>query len=181
MDQTNPAALLLKARALAQGEKIEPAINTLSSHPEAGNGGEVTTLLVELELRAGKPEQAAQRARRLMAASPQNYILLYQVAEALIENGHAEMALPILGELRAPMVEHGAQENFLKSLTSACTALPGRTDALVKCDRRCIPVQDPPFHAMTFFRDGALRERTKQCQPDAAAAPRRFHEQVFQK
>lgn len=148
MDQTNPAALLLKARALAQSEKLEPAIATLASHPEAGNGGEVTTLLVELELRAGKPEEAAQRARRLMSASPQNYVLLYQVAEALIENGHAESALPILGELRAPMVEHGAQENYLKSLTAACTALPGRTDALEQLVDFCRHASQP-FHLNT--------------------------------
>jgi pilus assembly protein FimV len=148
MDQTNPAALLLKARALAHTEKIEPAIATLTSHPEAGNGGEVTTLLVELELRAGKPEAAAQRARRLMSASPQNYVLLYQVAEALIENGHAESALPLLGELRAPMVEHGAQENYLKSLTSACTALPGRTDALEQLVDFCRHASQP-FHLNT--------------------------------
>src|SRR5580698_3607807 len=147
-DQTNPAALLLKARALAHTEKIEPAIATLTSHPEAGNGGEVTTLLVELELRAGKPEAAAQRARRLMSASPQNYVLLYQVAEALIENGHAESALPLLGELRAPMVEHGAQENYLKSLTSACTALPGRTDALEQLVDFCRHASQP-FHLNT--------------------------------
>ncbi len=148
MDQTNPAALLLKARALAQSEKLEPAIAALASHPEAGNGGEVTTLLVELELRAGKPEEAAQRARRLMSASPQNYVLLYQVAEALIENGHAESALPLLGELRAPMVEHGAQENYLKSLTSACTALPGRPDALEQLVDFCRHASQP-FHLNT--------------------------------
>jgi pilus assembly protein FimV len=148
MDLTNPAALLLKARSLAQIEKLEPAIATLNSHPEAGNGGEVTTLLVELELRAGKPEQAAQRARRLMSASPQNYVLLYQVAEALIENGHADTALPILGELRAPMVEHGAQENYLKSLSAACTALPGRTDALEHLVDFCRHASQP-FHLNT--------------------------------
>ena len=148
MDQTNAAALLLKARALAQTEKLDAAIATLNSHPEAGNGGEVTTLLVELELRAGKPEQAAQRARRLMSASPQNYILLYQVAEALIENGHADTALPILGELRAPMVEHGAQENYLKSLSAACTALPGRTDALEHLVDFCRHASQP-FHLNT--------------------------------
>src|SRR5580698_7166575 len=114
MDQTNPAALLLKARALAHTEQIEPGIATLTSHAEAGNGGEVTNLLVELEMRSGKPELAAKRARQLMAANPANYIVLYQVTDALIENGHADAALPLLAELRGPMVNHGAEENYLK-------------------------------------------------------------------
>ncbi|MGA8037147.1 MAG: tetratricopeptide repeat protein [Candidatus Acidiferrales bacterium] len=145
MDPVNPAAVLLKAKALAQTEKLDAAIATLGSHPEAGNGGEVTHLLVEFELRANKPEQAAHRARRLMAASPSSYTLLYQVADALIENGHAEAALPLLTELRAPMIEHGAQENYLKSLSAACTALPGRCDVLEQLADFCRH-SSQPFH-----------------------------------
>jgi pilus assembly protein FimV len=148
MDPANPAAVLLKGRTQTQSEKFDAAIATLSSHPESGNGGEVTNLLVELELRAGKPEQAAHRARRLMAATPGNYVLLYQVAEALIEGGHAETALPLLAELRAPMVEHGAQDNYLKSLTAACTALPGRTEPLEQLVDVCRHASQP-FHLNT--------------------------------
>ena len=75
MDPASPAAVLLKGKSLAQLEKLDAAIATLASHPEAGNGGEVTHLLVDLELRANKLEQAAQRARRLMAAAPSSYTL----------------------------------------------------------------------------------------------------------
>jgi tetratricopeptide (TPR) repeat protein len=148
MDPASPAAVLLKGKSLAQLEKLDAAIATLGSHPEAGNGGEVTHLLVDLELRANKPEQAAQRARRLMAAAPASYTLLYQVVETLIENGHADAALPLLAELRAPMIEHGAQENYLKSLSAACTALPGRTDALEQLADFCRHASQP-FHLNT--------------------------------
>ena len=145
MDATNPAALLLKARTQAHSNKLDAAIGTLSSHPEAGAGGEVTNLLVELEMRSGKPELAAKRARQLMAANPANYIVLYQVTDALIENGHADAALPLLAELRGPMVNHGAEENFLKSLQAACTALPGRPDALEQLVDFCRHASQP-FH-----------------------------------
>jgi pilus assembly protein FimV len=145
MDATNPAALLLKARTQAQANKLDAAIATLSSHPEAGAGGEVTNLLVELEMRSGKPELAAKRARRLMAANPANYIVLYQVTDALIENGHADAAVPLLAELRGPMVNHGAEENYLKSLQAACTALPGRPDALEQLVDFCRHASQP-FH-----------------------------------
>ena len=80
-----------------------------------------------------------------MAASPSSYTLLYQVADALIENGHAEAALPLLTELRAPMIEHGAQENYLKSLSAACTALPGRCDVLEQLADFCRH-SSQPFH-----------------------------------
>jgi tetratricopeptide (TPR) repeat protein len=145
MDATNPAALLLKARTQANANKLDAAIGTLSAHPEAGAGGEVTNLLVELEMRSGKPELAAKRARQLMAANPANYVVLYQVTDALIENGHADAALPLLAELRGPMVNHGAEENFLKSLQAACTALPGRPDALEQLVDFCRHASQP-FH-----------------------------------
>src|ERR1700753_3651481 len=145
MDATNPAALLLKARTQANSNKLDAAIATLSSHPEAGAGGEVTNLLVELEMRSGKPDLAARRARQLMAANPANYIVLYQVTDALIEHGHADSALPLLAELRGPMVNHGAEENFLKSLQAACTALPGRPDALEQLVDFCRHASQP-FH-----------------------------------
>ncbi len=145
MDPTSSAALLLKAKTLSQTNKLDAAIATLASHPEANAGGEVTNLLVDLELRAGKSTQAAQRARHLMSAAPGNYLLLYQVVEALIESNQAEQALPLLTELRAPMVEHGAQENYLKTLSSAAAALPGQTQPLEMLVDFCRHASEP-FH-----------------------------------
>ncbi len=145
MDPTSSAALLLKAKTLSQTNKLDAAIAALESHPEANTGGEVTNLLVDLELRAGKSAQAAKRARHLMSAAPGNYLLLYQVVETLIESNQAEQALPLLGELRAPMVEHGAQENYLKTLSSAAAALPTQTQPLEMLVDFCRHASEP-FH-----------------------------------
>ena len=61
----------------------------------------------------------------------------------IIEGAQPDSALPILAELRAPMIEAGAQDNFLKLLTTACERLPGRTEPLEALADFCRTTSDP--------------------------------------
>jgi tetratricopeptide (TPR) repeat protein len=130
VDPKNAEALLLKSKTLASANRLDDAIEVLARHPEAQAGLDVTNLLVEYELRAGHSQRAADRARQQLARGVEHHGLLYAVVEALIEGGDAANALPLLTELRTPMVEAGAQDNFVKSLSTLCEKLPGRTDPL---------------------------------------------------
>ena len=143
VDPGNAAAILLKAKTLNSSEKIDQAIAILEKHPEAETDGDVTKLLVEYELRAGHADKAAARARRQLAHGHAHYGLLCKVAEAMIEGAQPEQALPILAELRAPMIEAGAQDHFLKSLTTACERLPGRCGPLEALADFCRTTSDP--------------------------------------
>ena len=130
VDGKNSEAVLLKGKILAAANRIDDAISTLSHHPEAQNGGDVTELLVDYELRAGHSQQAAERARQQLARGVEHFTLLYGVSEAMIEGGEAASALPLLKELRTPMVEAGAQDSFVKSLSTLCERMPGQTEPL---------------------------------------------------
>src|SRR5580698_1121092 len=143
VDPGNAAAILLKAKTLNSSEKIDQAIAILGTHPEAETDGDVTKLLVEYELRAGHADKAAERARRQLARGHAHYGLLYKVAEGMIESAQPDRALPILTELRAPMIEAGAQDHFLKLLTTACERLPGRTEPLEALADFCRTTSDP--------------------------------------
>src|SRR5580693_1050663 len=143
VDPGNASAILLKAKTLNASEKTDQAIAILSKHPEAETDGDVTKLLVEYELRAGHADKAAERARRQLARGHAHYGLLYKVAEGIIEGAKADRALPILTELRAPMIEAGAQDHFLKLLTTACERLPGRTEPLEALADFCRTTSDP--------------------------------------
>jgi len=143
VDPGNAAAILLKAKTLNSAEKTDHAIAILEKHPEAETGSDVTKLLVEYELRAGHADKAAARARRQLAQGHAHHALLCKVAEAMIEGAQPEHALPLLAELRAPMIEAGAQDHFLKSLTSACERLPGHTHALEALADFCRTTSDP--------------------------------------
>jgi pilus assembly protein FimV len=143
VDPGNAAAILLKAKTLNSSEKIDQAIAILSTHPEAETEGDVTKLLVEYELRAGHADKAADRARRHLARGHAHYGLLCKVAEGMIEGAQPADALPLLAELRAPMIEAGAQDHYLKSLTTACERLPGRTEPLEALADFCRTTSDP--------------------------------------
>jgi tetratricopeptide (TPR) repeat protein len=130
VDPGNPVAVLMKGRALAAGSKNDQAIKVLETHPEAEAGGEITDLIVDLELRSGHLQKAADRARRQLARGHEHFALLHKVTDSMIEGGKAEEALPVLNELRAPMIEAGAQDGFVKSLSSAVEHLAGEIEPL---------------------------------------------------
>jgi pilus assembly protein FimV len=124
VDAANGAALLLKAKSLTAGGKESQAVTLLENHPEANTGGDVTSLLLDLELKSGQIQKAADRARKQLARGHQHTAPLYLVAEAMIAGGHAINALPLLEELRNPMIEAGEQDKFLKAIAATVEKLP---------------------------------------------------------
>jgi len=129
VDPANGAAQLLKAKILTAAHRDDEAIATLEKHAEADAGGDVTTTLVELELKAGHADKAADRARNQLVRGNTHFGLLLKVADTLIEAGKAKEALPILRELREPMTEANEQDKFLQALLKATEKLPGDTES----------------------------------------------------
>jgi len=143
VDSSNAPALLLKARVLAGANKDAEAIKILETHPEANAGGEVTNLLVDLELKSGQNQKAADRARKQLARGHTHFAPLYKVAENLIDVDQAEEALPLLAELRGSMIEATEQDRFLQSLTRATEKLPGNIASLEMLVDFCRTTSDP--------------------------------------
>jgi len=130
VEPASAAALLLKAKILAMDQKDDQAIAILEGHPEADAGGEVTDLLLDLEIKSARLDKAASRARTQLARGSAHSRPLQTVTESLIEGGHAEKSLPLLRELRDPMIEASEQDKFVKLLTNATEKLPDNTEAL---------------------------------------------------
>src|SRR5579862_6073499 len=124
------SALLLQAKVLAQTHKNDAAIAILERLPEADAGGEITNFLVDLEISSGHFNKAADRARKQSASSGGNTALVEKVADALLQAGKATEALPLVRELRGPMIEAGEQDKFLKLLSSSVEKLPDETEPL---------------------------------------------------
>jgi pilus assembly protein FimV len=142
-DPSNAAALLLKAKALNANNKTAQAVPILEAHPEANTGGDVTTILVDYELRAGQADKAAEHGRRMLVVGHAHYGFLYKVAEKVIEGEQPKAALPLIQELRGPMIEVGEQDKFLKLLTTASERLPGDTEPLEMLADFCRTTSDP--------------------------------------
>src|SRR5580658_2894127 len=130
VDGASAPALLLKAKILALGQKDSQAIALLEEHPEADAGGEVTDILLELELKSGQADKAAARAAKQLSRGSAHSKPLQTVVESLIASGQAEKTLPLLAQLRDPMIEATEQDKFVKLLSSAIEKLPGDTEAL---------------------------------------------------
>jgi len=130
VDAAHSAAMLLKARILARTNKAAQAIALLEIHPDADAGGEVTNLLVDLQLGAGQFDKAADRGRNQLVRGSSHSALLEKVSESAIAAGHAQQALPLLRELREPLIETSEHDKFVKLLSSAIEQLPGEADPL---------------------------------------------------
>jgi pilus assembly protein FimV len=124
VDPSNGAAALLRAKSLIAGGKDAHAIPILESHPEANAGGEVTNMLLGLEIKSGQLQKAADRARKQLARGHQHTAPLYNVVETMIAGGQGLEALPILEELRTPMYEAGEQDKFLKAVSATVEKHP---------------------------------------------------------
>jgi len=142
-DPANPGALLIHAKTLGAAGQEAKAIAILEQHPEADAGSDVTILLVDLYLRGGQIEKAADRARNQLVRGSAHFALLHRVADSLIESGQVREALPLLDELREPMIEASEQEKFVKSLTMAAERLPGDAAPLETLADFCRHTSDP--------------------------------------
>ena len=130
VDPANGAAMLLRAKSLIAGNKDTDAIAILESHPEAHAGGEVTQMLLDMELKSSQIEKAAERARKQLARGHQHTAPLYTVAETMIAGGQGMEAMRLLEELRHPMIEAGEQDKFLKAVSSIVEKQPSEAAPL---------------------------------------------------
>jgi len=165
VDATNPVAILLKGRILATLKKNDQAIKVLETHPEADAGGEVTDLIIDLELESGHPAKAVDRARKQLARGHAHFAQLHKVTDAMIEAGQTTDVLPLLRELREPMIEAGEQDKFLKSLTTTTERDPGEIEGLEMLVDFCRHTSDP-------FRLSAALGQLADAYADAGNYPR---------
>ncbi len=130
LDPGNGATQLLKARILGLAGKNEEAIAILEKHPEADAGGDITNMLVDLDLAASLFDKAADRARNQLVRGSTHFRLLLKAAESMVQHGNPGAALSLFRELRDPMSEAGEQDEFLKALSRAIERMPGDPEPL---------------------------------------------------
>ena len=125
VDPANVAAQLLKGKILMAANKNDEAVAILEKHPDADAGGDVTNMILDLELKSGHMDKAADRARNQLVRGNSHFGMLAKVVDAMTEAGQAKEALPLLRELREPMTEASEQDKFLQALTKITERLPG--------------------------------------------------------
>jgi pilus assembly protein FimV len=143
LEPANASALLLKGKILAAAKNTQEAVRVLSAHPEADTGGQLTDLIFSLEMESGNLAACLDRARKQLARGHAHFAQLLKVTEALIEKGKTDEALPLLSELREPMIEASEQDKFLAALNALIQRSPDSLDALEMLVDFCRHTSDP--------------------------------------
>lgn len=136
---SNHHAIMVKARASAAQGDVDTAIRLLENLPAAVEGTDVTQLLIGFYVQTRQVEKGVELARKVFAANPERYPLLYDLAIQLLDGGDADLALNVLGEIRQAMLAASDYERLSQALASAAERLPGRLEPLewlVDCYRR---------------------------------------------
>ncbi len=137
LEPNHRPALVLRARIAAADGRLEQAVSLLEALPE--HGPELLGQLVALHLKLGNTARAVEYARRAFAEQREQYRLVFEVAEALLEGGAAEAAWELLEEIRDAMGVAGEYEKMARALETVAERLPGRVeplDRLVEIYRR---------------------------------------------
>ncbi|MCL6564854.1 MAG: tetratricopeptide repeat protein [Acidobacteriia bacterium] len=137
LEPNHRPALVLRARIAAAAGRTEQAVAQLEALPAPGP--ELLGELVALHLKLGNTARAAECARRAFAEQREQFPLVFEVAEALLEGGAAEAAWELLEEIRDAMGVAGEYEKLARALDAVAERLPGRVeplDRLVEIYRR---------------------------------------------
>ncbi len=174
VDPTNVPAQLLKAKILIAAHKYDEAIAILEKHPEAEAGGDVTNMILDLELQSGQADKAADRARNQLVRGNAHFGFLVKVVDTLMESGKAKEALPLLRELRDPMTEANEQDKFMQALLKLTEKLPGEIESRELLADFSRHTSDP------FHLESALSELVDAYADagDFATAEERMHELI---
>jgi tetratricopeptide (TPR) repeat protein len=127
IERNNPAAVTLKARALASAGKPSDGVKVLEGLPEAAVSVETTGLLVELYLQTGQASRAVAVAKKAFERGPEQYAVVFEVGVALLD-GEPDAAMALLGEIREAMSNAGEYDRLAQALTSLTERLPGRLE-----------------------------------------------------
>ncbi len=129
-DAANAHATSLKARALAATGKVAEAIALLEGAPDASAGADTTQLLVDFYIQARKPDRAVELARKVFAASPDRFSVVYDLAVHLLDGGEPERALELIGQIREPMLASADYDRLTQVLNNLVERLAGRIEPL---------------------------------------------------
>ena len=130
LDPSHKATFLLKVRALTASGKAAEAGKLLDTLPDRDDGGETTSMLMNLFLESGQAVKAAALAEKVYARDPKQYAVAHRVAGALLEAGDLDRAQAMLAQIRDTMIDSGEHESLAQTITHLAERKPGELEPL---------------------------------------------------
>ena len=130
LSPSHQATFILKVRALTASGKGAEAGKLLDSLPNRDEGGETTSMLLEMYMSGGQTMKAADLAEKVFARDPKQYPVVLKIAGALLETGELDRAQALIGLIRNTMTDSGDQEALAKTLSRLIDFKPGQIEPL---------------------------------------------------
>lgn len=181
------AATIVKARSFSSQGNLTQAAELLEHAPDLEKGGEQTELLLDLYLKTTNWDKATALALRVLGADSKNFGPAQKIVEALLESGHGDRAMSIIGEIRVPMIDAGEHEVIGRLQNELATRMPdrleplewlvdfyGRTSDSFRLPDALAHLGDALLAANQLDRAKAIFEQLVDRQPDSDSAKRKL-------
>jgi tetratricopeptide (TPR) repeat protein len=130
LDPSNQSIFLLKIRALSAAGKRAEAAKLIETLPDHAEGGDMTSMLLNLHLEGGQTAKAAELAEKVYARDPKKYRMMHDVAGALLNAGDLDRAQATLDSIRDTMIDSGEHEQLAQTLQKLAERRPGQIEPL---------------------------------------------------
>jgi pilus assembly protein FimV len=130
LDPSNQSIFMLKIRALSAAGKRAEAAKLLETRPDHAEGGDTTSMLLNLHLEGGQAAKAAELAEKVYATDPKKYRMMHDVAVALLNAGDLDRAQTTLDSIRDTMIDSGEHELLAQTLQKLAEHRPGQIEPL---------------------------------------------------
>ena len=130
LDPSHKPTFQLKIITLKASGKTAEAGKLLETLPDREDGGETTSLLLNLYMENEQLVKAADLAEKVFAREPKQFAVPLKIAASLLESGDIERAHHMLGLIRNTMIDAGEHESLAQSLTRLAEKKPGQLEPL---------------------------------------------------
>ena len=124
------AATIVRARSSSSQGNLTQAAQLLEHVPDLEKGGEQTELLLDLYFKTANWDKGTALALRVLGADSKNFGPAQKIVEALLESGHTDRAMAIIGQIRVPMIDAGEHEVIGRLQSELASRMPGRLEPL---------------------------------------------------
>ena len=130
LDPKHQPTFVLKVRSLTASGKGAEAGKLLETLPGSDDGGETTSMLLDMYMESGQAVKAASLAEKVYARDPKQYAVPHRVAGALLEAGDLDRAQAMVALVRNTMIDSGDHETLAQTISRLAERRPGQLEPL---------------------------------------------------
>ncbi|HWF12968.1 MAG TPA: tetratricopeptide repeat protein [Candidatus Acidoferrales bacterium] len=130
LDSLHKPTFQLKVHALNAAGKSAEAGKILETLPDRDEGGETTSMLLNLYMESGQIVQASQLAEKVYARDPKQFAVPLKITGLLLDTGNLDRAQDMLDLVRNSMIDAGEHEPLAQLLTRLAENKPGKIEPI---------------------------------------------------